>query len=98
MTPFHLPEWPALLTGLALITLLPGPGVAMAEGSDQAPRVTAAEVKQLAAKGEVVIIDVRSKDAYDVEHAEGAVSIPLQELEGRLAELPKDKLIAAYCT
>ena len=99
MTPFHLPEWPALLTGLALITLLPGgPGVAMAEGSDQAPRVTAAEVKQLAAKGEVVIIDVRSKDAYDVEHAEGALSIPAGELEARLAELPKDKLIAAYCT
>jgi rhodanese-related sulfurtransferase len=46
----------------------------------------------------VVLVDVRGKDAYDLEHAEGAISIPYADLESRLAELPKDKLIAAYCT
>ena len=55
-------------------------------------------MKKLAEKGEVVIIDIRSKDTYDAEHAAGALSVPLSELESRLAELPKDKLIAAYCT
>ena len=45
-----------------------------------------------------MIIDTRSKDTYDAEHAVGALSVPLSELESRLADLPKDKLIAAYCT
>lgn len=99
MTHFPVRRWPALLAVLALIALLPGTAErAAAEGAGEAPRVAAEEVKRLAEKGEVVIVDVRGKDAYDFEHAEGALSIPLGELESRLAELPKDKLIAAYCT
>ncbi len=98
MTRFPVLRWPALLAALAMTALIPRISIAAAEGPAGAPRVEAEEVKRLAAKGEVVIIDVRSKDSYDFEHAEGALSIPLSELEGRLAELPKDKLIAAYCT
>ena len=97
MTRFPVLRWPALLAALALTALIPRLSIA-AEGAAGAPRVEAEEVKRLAGKGEVVIIDVRSKDSYDLEHAEGALSIPLSELESRLAELPKDKLIAAYCT
>ena len=89
----------ALIAGLALIGLTAGPTErAAADGAAEAPRVAAEEVKRLAEKGEVVIIDTRGKDAYDYEHAEGALSIPLSELERRLAELPKDKFVAAYCT
>ena len=64
----------------------------------EAPRIMPAEVKVLAAKGKVLIVDVRDKASYDMEHAEGAISVPLSDLEKRLAELPKDKQIAAYCT
>ena len=97
MTHFPVPRWPAVLAALTLIALIPRPSAAVA-GASETPRVIAAEVKRLAAKGAVVIVDVRTKDAYDFEHAEGAVSIPLGELEARMAELPKDKLIATYCT
>jgi predicted sulfurtransferase len=97
MTRFPVRIWPAALAALALLALIPRPSAAAA-GATEAPRVTAEEVKRLAAKGEVVIVDVRGKDAYDFEHAEGAISIPLPELEARMAELPKDKLVAAYCT
>ncbi len=62
------------------------------------PRIMPAEVKALAAKGKVLIVDVRDKASYDLEHAEGAINIPLGMLESRIAELPKDKQIAAYCT
>ena len=97
MTRFPVPRWPAALAALALIATIPVT-TAVAAGPAEAPRVTAEEVKALAAKGEVVIVDVRDKDPYDMEHAEGAISIPASELEGRMAELPKDKFIAAYCT
>jgi predicted sulfurtransferase len=90
-------RWSALLAVMALIVLLPGTA-GSAAGAAEAPRVAAEEVKRLAEKGEVVIIDTRNKDAYDFEHAEGALSIPVGEVESRLGDLPKDKLIAAYCT
>ena len=95
MTPYSVRPWTALLAVLALTAA--SPAVAGAADAD-APRVTAEEVKRLVEKGEALIVDVRGKDAYDQEHAEGAVNIPVGEVEARLAELPKNKLIAAYCT
>jgi predicted sulfurtransferase len=68
-----------------------------AYGAD-ADRIEAPELKRLVEKGEAVIIDVRSKDAWDMGHIQGAIHVPLAELEARLSQIPKDKLIAAYCT
>ena len=96
MTPYPARRWIALVAVLAWTAAMPV--LAGAAVPAEAPRVTAAEVKTLAGKKDVVIVDVRTKDAYDQEHIEGAISIPLGEIEGRLAELPKNKLIAAYCT
>ena len=45
----------------------------------------------------VLIVDVRPAEEYKEEHLPGAISMPLQELEKRLRELPQDKLIVAYC-
>ncbi len=47
--------------------------------------------------GSVTLIDVRPLEEYQAGHLAGAVSIPLKELESRLAELPKDQEIVAYC-
>jgi hypothetical protein len=44
-----------------------------------------------------IIVDVRSTTAYEEGHIAGAVSIPDAETESRLSDLPKDKLIVAYC-
>lgn len=44
-----------------------------------------------------VIVDVRAKAAFDEGHIAGAINIPGPEAEARLSELPKDKLIVAYC-
>jgi ArsR family transcriptional regulator len=46
---------------------------------------------------DVTVIDVRSDREYQRDHIPGAVSIPLAELEQRLAELPRDQTIVAYC-
>ncbi|MEX2583695.1 MAG: metalloregulator ArsR/SmtB family transcription factor [Gemmatimonadota bacterium] len=47
--------------------------------------------------GEVTLLDVRAADEYAAGHIPGAVSMPVEELERRLAELPRDRPIIAYC-
>jgi len=44
-----------------------------------------------------LILDVRAKDAFDAGHITGAISFPESDVDARVAELPKDKLIIAYC-
>src|SRR4051812_12595560 len=55
------------------------------------------ELRRRLRSGDVVLVDVRSPEEFDAGHIEGARSIPLDELEGRLAELPADQEIVAYC-
>jgi rhodanese-related sulfurtransferase len=47
--------------------------------------------------GDVVLVDVRPGEEFEAGHIDGARSIPLEELEGRLAELPVDREVVAYC-
>jgi len=46
---------------------------------------------------EVTVIDVRPVEEYRAGHIPGAVSVPLAELEARLASLPRARDIVAYC-
>lgn len=50
-----------------------------------------------ARSGDIVVIDVRPETEYAAGHLPCARSIPLAELEKRLADLPPDKEIVAYC-
>jgi rhodanese-related sulfurtransferase len=47
--------------------------------------------------GEVTVLDVRPSEEYQAGHIPGAISIPLKELELRLAKLPRDHEVVAYC-
>ena len=47
--------------------------------------------------GDIVLVDVRPSEEFEAGHIEGARSIPLEELQGRLAELPPDREVVAYC-
>jgi len=48
-------------------------------------------------RGEVVLVDVRPKQEFESGHIDGARSIPLEELERRIGELPAAAEIVAYC-
>jgi rhodanese-related sulfurtransferase len=48
-------------------------------------------------KGDVVLVDVRPTEEFEAGHIMGSKSVPLEELEDRLAELPADREIVAYC-
>ena len=55
------------------------------------------ELKSRMKSGAVVLVDVRPAKEYEAGHIPGAISIPHDELEGRLRELPKDQEVVAYC-
>jgi Rhodanese-like domain len=66
---------------------------------DKIPRVKVDEAKKMIAEGKAIIIDVRGADAYKMSHIKGALDVPLTKLnEGEFKDLPKDKLIIAYCS
>ena len=48
-------------------------------------------------KGLATVIDVRPIEEYRAGHIAGAISIPVDELKDRLAKLPRDQEIVAYC-
>lgn len=50
-----------------------------------------------ARQGEIVVIDVRPVAEFNAGHLPFARSVPLGELEKRLADLPADRTIVAYC-
>ncbi len=50
-----------------------------------------------ARKGQVTVLDVRPAEEYQAGHIPRACSIPLQDLKGRLSDLPRDREIVAYC-
>lgn len=64
---------------------------------DELEAIPAKEVLERAKKGLVLVLDVRPPEEYAAGHLPGAVNIPIRELEGRLASLPKRKEIVAYC-
>lgn len=55
------------------------------------------ELVQRLRAGEIVLVDVRPPEEFDAGHIDGARSIPIDELEDRLAELPDDREVVAYC-
>lgn len=55
------------------------------------------ELLEQAARGEIVVIDVRPQTEYSQAHLPYAISLPLAELRQRITELPVDKPVVAYC-
>ena len=55
------------------------------------------ELRERLARGDVVLVDVRPVEEFAAGHIEGAQSIPIDELEGRMSELPEHAEIIAYC-
>jgi hypothetical protein len=62
------------------------------------PRISVQDMVEEMEKGNAILVDVRSKAAYDTAHAAGAISIPEEEISSRSQELPRDKDVVFYCT
>ncbi|WP_300008401.1 metalloregulator ArsR/SmtB family transcription factor [Pseudonocardia sp.] len=66
-------------------------------GQDADEELGRAELLRRARAGEVVVLDVRPTTEYLAGHIPGARSIPIDELADRIAELPADVDVVAYC-
>jgi 3-mercaptopyruvate sulfurtransferase SseA len=66
--------------------------------TDNAKRITADELHKLWSSNQVLIIDTRAESAYQTEHIKGSISMPTGTVLQRIDELPRDKMIVAYCT
>jgi 3-mercaptopyruvate sulfurtransferase SseA len=99
----------AILLSLAVLTACNSaeqkkPEVAAADKATAAPtpgdgvrRVTVQELADLVARGQAVIVDVRTAGAFSQGHIKGAMLIPHNEILNHLSELPRDKMIVTYC-
>lgn len=64
---------------------------------DSLEPVSSGELLSRIRDGSVTVLDVSPDDEFALGHLPGAVNIPLRDLERRLAELPPDPEVVAYC-
>ena len=102
----------AFILGLSVLTACNSRETAMSQPSnagpqtspsqqnptDSARRITAEELHELWEKGNVLIIDTRTEPAYKESHIKGAILIPAGDVPAKVGELPRNKMIVAYCT
>ncbi len=60
-------------------------------------KVTIDELRDRLRAGKVVLLDARPEVEYQAGHLPEAISIPLDELEKRLGELPRNRTLVVYC-
>ncbi|MFQ5595960.1 MAG: rhodanese-like domain-containing protein [Anaerolineae bacterium] len=66
--------------------------------ASDSPYVSIEELKQEHDRGaNMIILDARPKQDYDMDHIAGAISMPFFEVEQRYKELPSDTWIVTYC-
>ena len=86
------------MTGLGILGLL----LVMLAGCGAGPAdagvdISVDEALRLWQNKEAIIIDVRTPAEYQEGHIPGVANIPLDELEKRMGEVPKDKKVVLIC-
>ena len=67
----------------------------------EATKISAHEVKARIDRGDrLAFIDARSPKAWETSNAKlpGAIRVPVDEVEGHIREIPRDRPVISYCT
>ena len=64
---------------------------------DELEPVGREDLLERARTGAVLVLDVRPSEEYRAGHIPGVVSVPVEDLEDRISELPSGKELVAYC-
>lgn len=65
---------------------------------DDVPRLSAAEAIDAIQNQGAILLDTRAASQYEVSHIEGALNVPLEQLESYLSDLEKETWYITYCT
>jgi hypothetical protein len=88
---------PALLALLGALLLPAAPRVGSAQQEPPIEFIKVDQVNALLRKGAPTkLIDVRSRQEYLTRHIKGAMSIPLDTIELRVGEIPRQGLVVLY--
>lgn len=93
-------------SSLMILFMLAGASAATArqevrKDDQDAPRMSVAELlSRLEKHAPVVIVDARSEGSWEGsdKQIKGSVRIPVDQIEARMGDLPKDKEIIFYCS
>ncbi len=81
-----------MLTTVAMIVV-----TATAALAGQRRNIDSLQAKALLDKGSVFLLDVRTPDEFRQAHLQGAVLVPIDQIERRLGEIPKNRPVLVYC-
>lgn len=89
---------PFLIAGLIALAVIVVGGIWLVTGSGENPKseVSVAEAAALRNQG-ALFLDVRTQEEWNGSHVPGSTSIPLDQLEQRLNEVPRDRQIVVVC-
>jgi hypothetical protein len=65
---------------------------------DQVPRLTGEEAAQAVREQGAILLDTRTDGQFEVSHIDGAIKLPLAELDEVMKTLDKDAWYITYCT
>ena len=77
---------------------VPTPTIKLPASDAEVPRVAVADAKAAFDVGQAIIIDVRTKQAFDLQHIKGAKYLGDLEDSQRNLTVPKNQWIITYCT
>jgi rhodanese-related sulfurtransferase len=90
--------FPAILASILLAAIISG--CISSTTPPEKPKyvdVSVQQGKEMMDRGDIFILDVRTREEYNGSHINGSTLIPVQELDIRFKELPRDKKILVYC-
>ena len=64
---------------------------------DNLEPIPANKLLEMAKQDLITVLDVRPKEEFEAGHVQGAINIPIEELEQHLAEFNPEQEIVAYC-
>ena len=84
---------PKQIIGTLLVILLSGGMISCSV----TPKTESQKISRLVNDNKTFLVDVRTPEEYNAEKIEGAVNIPLDQIESRLSEFRGKKNIVIYC-
>lgn len=85
------------IAAVAMLAVLAS-GVLSAQSARDVPRISIDDVKQLMAKKQVVLIDVRDPQSFADGHIPGAINVPFDHIPNHVEQWKKEKrLLVTYC-